>query len=189
VLKKLHDITLLNNEIIATVFSKSQILSKLWMIETLNKFKLNFDNILLVGGWLTHHSLFLKDITYSNLYSIDPDVSINPLVKIMNSNAYVDNKNMEDAFDANNDIIFNDNILNPDLIINTSAEHMSNVWFEKLKPGSTVLIQSNSSPEYEHINHCENFGVFLKKYPLNIVYFRGETAFPKYKRFMIYGVK
>jgi len=189
VLKKLHNITLLNNDIIATVFSKSQILSKLWMAETLNKFKLNFDNVLLIGGWLTHHSLFLKDITYSNLYSIDPDSSINPLVKIINSNAQVDNRTMEEAFDANNNIIFNNSILNPDLIINTSAEHMSNVWFEKLKPGTTVLIQSNSSPEYDHINYCENFGVFLKKYPLNIVHFRGETAFPKYKRFMIYGIK
>jgi len=189
VLKKLHNITSLNDDIIATVFSKSQILSKLWMAEILNKFKLNFDNVLLIGGWLTHHSLFLKDIAYTNLYSIDPDVSINPLVKIMNSNAYVDNKNMEEAFDVNNNIIFNSNILNPDLIINTSAEHMSNTWFEKLQTGSTVLIQSNSSPEYEHINYCENFGVFLKKYPISTVYFRGETVFPKYKRFMIYGIK
>lgn len=189
ILKKLHNITLLNNEILATVFSKSQIFSKLWMADTLNKYKLSFDNILLIGGWLTHHSFFLKDLEYKNLYSIDPDAGINPLVKIMNPSAHVCNKNMEDSFDANNNIIFNDSILNPDLVINTSAEHMNNVWFEKLKPGTTVLLQSNSSPEYEHINYCENFGVFLKKYPLSTVYFRGETSFPSYKRYMIYGVK
>ena len=176
-------------DIVATIFSKSQILSKLWMAETLSKFKLNFNSILLIGGWLTHHSLFLKDISYSNLYSIDLDSSINSLVKTMNPDAYICNNAIEQCIDLSGNITFNNNIIEPDLIINTSAEHMDNTWFEKLRPGATVLIQSNNSPEFEHLNYCENFGVFLKKYPLNTVYFRGETVFPSYKRFMIYGVK
>lgn len=176
-------------DIVATIFSKSQILSKLWMAETLSKFKLNFNSILLIGGWLTHHSLFLKDISYSNLYSIDPDSSINSLVKTMNPDAYICNNTIEQCIDPSGIITFNNNIIEPDLIINTSAEHMDNTWFEKLAPGATVLIQSNNSLEFQHINYCENFGVFLKKYPLNTVYFRGETAFPKYNRFMIYGIK
>ena len=29
-------------------------------------------------------------------------------------------------------VSFNNNIIEPDLIINTSAEHMDNTWFEKL---------------------------------------------------------
>ena len=177
------------SDIVATIFSKSQILSKLWMAETLSKFKLNFNGILLIGGWLTHHSLFLKDISYSNLYSIDPDSSINSLVKTMNPDVHLCNNNIEQCFDASGNIVFNNNIIEPDLIINTSAEHMDNTWFEKLRPGTTVLIQSNSSPEFQHVNYCENFGTFLTKYPISTVYFRGETTFPSYKRFMIYGVK
>ena len=189
VLQKLHKITLLNDSILATIFSKSQILSKLWMAETLSKHNTSFNNILLIGGWLTHHSLFLKDINYKHLYSIDPDASMNPLINIMNPNAFICNKNMEHCFDVNNDIIFNDSIINPDLVINTSAEHMDNTWFEKLKPGTTVLLQSNSSPDYQHINYCQDFGVFLKKYPVTTLYFRGETVLPSYKRYMLYGVK
>lgn len=190
IIDKLHRITLLNSSILSTVFSKSQILSKLWMAETLNKSNtLSFNNILLVGGWLTHHSLFLKDIAYNNLYSIDPDASINTLIDIMNPAVHISNKNIEECFDHDNNIIFNDQLLTPDLVINTSAEHMSNDWFEKLKPGTAVLLQSNSSPEYGHINYCADFGVFLKKYPMATLYFRGETVFPKYKRFMLHGVK
>jgi hypothetical protein len=190
VIQKLYRMSELNhNDVLATIFSKSQILSKLWMAETLNKFKLNFNNILLIGGWLTHHSLFLKDINYSTLYSIDPDPSINELISIMNPLAQICNNNIEQCFDTNNNIIFNDSILVPDLVINTSAEHMNNIWFEKLKPGTHVLLQSNSSPDYQHINYCENFGVFLKKYPMSELYFRGETVFPSYNRYMLYGVK
>lgn len=189
VIQKLHKITLLNDTILTTVFSKSQVLSKLWMSETLYKHRLSFDSILLIGGWLTHHSLFLKDIQYDNLYSIDPDRSINPLINIMNPDANICNKDISECFDNHNNIIFNDKLLSPDLVINTSAEHMDNTWFQKLKPGTTVLLQSNSSPEYQHVNFCEDFGVFLKKYPVTTLYFRGETVFPGYKRFMLYGVK
>jgi hypothetical protein len=188
-IQKLHKITLLDDSILATVFSKSQILSKLWLAETLNKHNLSFNNILLIGGWLTHHSLFLKDINYKNLYSIDPDDSINPLIKIINPDAYICNHNIEECFNEHNDIIFNGDILSPDLVINTSAEHMDNTWFERLKPGTTVILQSNSSPDYQHINYCQDFGVFLKKYPMSKLYFRGETVLPSYKRFMLYGVK
>lgn len=189
ILKLCHITESEHKDIVSTIFSKSQILSKLWMAETLSKFKLNFNSILLIGGWLTHHSLFLKDISYSNLYSIDPDSSINSLVNAMNPDAQVCNKNVQDCFDEAGNIVFNDIVIEPDLIINTSAEHMDNTWFEKLRPGTTVLIQSNSSPEFQHINYSENFGAFLKKYPISNVYYRGETTFPNYKRFMIYGVK
>lgn len=189
VIQKLHKITLLDDSILATVFSKSQILSKLWLAETLNKYNLSFNNILLIGGWLTHHSLFLKDVNYKNLYSIDPDASINPLIKIINPDAYICNHSIEECFNEHNDIIFNGDALSPDLVINTSAEHMDNTWFERLKPGTTVILQSNSSPDYQHINYCQDFGIFLKKYPMSKLYFRGETFLPSYKRYMLYGVK
>lgn len=189
IIQKLHKITLLNDSILSTVFSKSQILSKLWMAETLSKHNLSFNNILLIGGWLTHHSLFFKDLNYKNLYSIDPDTSINPLVDIMNPTAFICNNSIEECFNEQRDIVFNGNIINADLVINTSAEHMDNTWFERLKPGTTVLLQSNSSPDYQHINYCQDFGVFLKKYPVSKLYFRGETVLPNYKRYMLYGVK
>lgn len=171
------------------IFSKSQVLSKIWMAEILSKFNLNFNNVLLVGGWLTHHSLYLKDINYNKLFSIDPDTSINELIAIINPEAYVENKAINECFDYENNLTFYDKILEADLVINTSSEHMDTTWFEKLKPGTTVFIENNSDPIEEHINYSETLPDFLRKYPLTTTYYRGEITFPKYKRYALYGVK
>jgi hypothetical protein len=190
-IKRLFEIKNINGDLtLSTIFSKSQVLGKIWMAEVLSKFKLEFNNVVLIGGWLTHHNLFFKDITYNNLYSIDPDSTVNELAKIMNSNVYIENKSINDSIDEQGNIIFNGNIIDADLIINTSAEHMDNTWFEKLKPGTRILTQSNDYSEIaEHINPCVNLPDFVKKYPLSEIYFRGDMSFPKYKRFMSYGLK
>ena len=190
-IKKLFEINRLTDEsTLTTVFSKSQVLGKIWMAEVLSKFKLNFNNILLIGGWLTHHDLFLKDITYNQMYSIDPDTSVNNLAKIMNPGIIIENKFIDSCIDDQGNFMLHGQIIDFDLIINTSAEHMDNTWFNKLKSGTTVLIQSNSSDFIpEHINPSINLPDFIKKYPLADSLFRGDMAFPKYKRFMSYGTK
>ena len=190
-IKKLFDISSLTDEsTLTTVFSKSQVLGKIWMAEVLAKFKLNFNNILLIGGWLSHHDLFIKDIVYNQMYSIDPDASVNNLAKIMNPGIIIENKNINECIDDQGNFMLQGQIIEFDLIINTSAEHMDNTWFSKLKSGTTVLIQSNSSDFVpEHVNPSINLPDFIKKYPLADSLFRGDMAFPKYKRFMSYGTK
>ncbi len=188
--KKLVKIVELGKEdILPIIFSKSQVFSKIWMAEALAKFDLKFDNVLLIGGWLTHHSLYLKDISYNKLYSIDPDKEINELVEIINPDAFVENKTVNECFDENNNILFYNSIVNPSLVINTSSEHMDTEWFQKLKPGTTVLIENNSDDIPEHINYSSTFEEFLQKYPVSKVHYRGEMTFPKYKRYLLYGVK
>lgn len=190
-IKKLFEINQLTNDTtLTTVFSKSQVLGKIWMAEVLSKFKLDFKNVLLIGGWLTHHDLFLKDLMYKQMYSIDPDMSVNNLAKIMNPGIIIENKSIDECVDDQGNFMLHGQIIDFDLIINTSAEHMDNTWFERLKPGTRVLIQSNSSDFVpEHINPCVNLPEFIKKYPLNESFFRGDMSFPKYKRFMSYGIK
>lgn len=176
-------------DILPVIFSKSQVFSKIWMAEVLTKFNLNFDNILLIGGWLTHHSLYLKDINFKKLYSIDPDKDINDLIEVINPDAFVENKTVDECFDENNNITFYNNVITPNLVINTSSEHMDTAWFKKLKPGTTVFIENNSDAIPEHINYSENFDAFLAKYPLTTIHYKGEMTFPKYKRYALYGVK
>jgi len=191
-IKKLFEISILTTDesTLTTMFSKSQVLGKIWMGEVLSKFKLNFNNILLIGGWLSHHDLFLKDIIYNQMYSIDPDESVNSLAKIMNPSIIIENKNIEECIDNQGNFMLEGYMVEFDLIINTSAEHMDNTWFNKLKSGTTVLIQSNSSDLItEHINPSINLPDFVKKYPLSESFFRGDMSFPKYKRFMSYGIK
>lgn len=176
-------------DLLPIIFSKSQVLSKIWMAEILTKFNLNYNNILLIGGWLTHHSLYLKDINYNKLFSIDPDNTINDLISVINPNAYIENKEINQCFDHDNNLTFYNKVLEPDLVINTSSEHMDLEWFEKLKPGTTVFIENNSDPIEEHINYSETFPDFIKKYPVSKTYYRGELTLARYKRYALYGVK
>lgn len=189
-ISKLHHMVALNQgELLATVFSKGQVFSKIWMSEILSKFDLKFDSIILIGGWLAHHTLYLNDVKFTELYSIDPDSSINELIEIVNPGAIVVNKQINECFDfANNITIYGKTIL-PSLVINTSAEHMDNTWYEKLAPGTKVFIESNDYDIPEHINWCTNLENFAAKYPMQTVYYRGELALSKYKRFALYGIK
>jgi hypothetical protein len=171
------------------IFSKSQVLSKVWMAEILTKFNTNFNNVLLIGGWLTHHSLYLKDLNYGKLFSIDPDAEHNDLIEIINPGAYVENKPINECFDFAGNLTFYNKMLEPGLIINTSSEHMDTTWFDKLPEGSTVFIENNSDEIDEHINASATFPEFLAKFPMSKVLYRGEMNFPKYKRYALYGIK
>ena len=178
------DLQLLN-----VVFAKSQILSKIWMAEALGKHFTTFGNILLVGGWLTHHTIFFKNINFTNLYSVDTDPEINDLAKVFNPTVKILNGDINKSIKGNGILIIDNESTIPDLVINTSAEHMTDDWFYNIKSGTKILIQSNNDRLIDHINYCENFGIFLKRYPLTNVLYRGELSLPKYKRFCIYGEK
>jgi hypothetical protein len=167
--------------LLGSIFSRTQVLSKIWLGETIAKFQNHFNNVLLLGGWTTHHSLFFKDIKVDNLFSIDIDESINETAKIFNPAVVIDNSDVIVAFNRlDRDF---------DLIINTSAEHMSMDWFNSIKPGTPVLIQSNNMDDPDHINNSIHLGEFLRKYPVSKTYFRGEYNFDNYSRFMVFGVK
>jgi hypothetical protein len=167
--------------LLGSIFSRTQVLSKIWLGETLAKFQNHFNNVLLLGGWTTHHSLFFKDIQVDNLFSIDIDSSINETAKIFNPNVVIDNSDATHALGNLNQHF--------DLIINTSAEHMTLDWYNNIKPGTCVLIQSNNMDDPDHINKSIHLGEFLRKYPVSKTYFRGEYNFDSYSRFMLLGVK
>ena len=187
---KLLNLQLAGEEaLLASIFSRTQVLSKIWIGETIAKFYNNFENALLIGGWTTHHTLFFKNIKIKNLFSIDIDSSINKTAYIFNPNVIIDNKDILNSFDNNNNILINEKIQDFDLIINTSAEHMTLDWYNKIKPGTIVLIQSNNMDDQDHINKSIHLGEFLRKYPTSKTFYRGEINFDSYSRFMVFGVK
>ena len=175
--------------LLSSIFSRTQVLSKIWIGETISKFYNKFDNTLLIGGWTTHHTLFFKNIKINNLFSIDIDSSINKTAYVFNPNVLIDNKDILNSFDSNNNILIKERIQDFDLIINTSAEHMPMEWYDKIKPGTIVLVQSNNMNEPDHINNSAHLGEFLRKYPVSKTFYRGELNFDSYSRFMIFGIK
>lgn len=176
-------------ELLAAIFSRTQMLSKIWIGETISKFQNKFENVLLLGGWTTHHTLFFKNIKIDDLVSVDVDISINEHAKLFNPNVTIVNTDALSIFDDSGNTIINGANKNFDLIINTSAEHMSLDWFSKIKPGTAVLIQSNNMDDSDHINKSIHLGEFLRKYPVSKTFYRGEFNFDSYSRFMVYGIK
>ena len=78
----------------------------------------------------------------------------------------------------------------PDLIINTSCEHMSESWFERIPPGKMICLQTNDYFSNEqHINCVHSVDDAVVKYPMSQLIYKGEIETATYNRFMIIGVK
>ena len=78
----------------------------------------------------------------------------------------------------------------PDLIINTSCEHMNEDWFKNLPHGSFVCFQSNDYFSNEqHINCVKDLEQAKQKYPMTTVWYEGELDTELYNRFMLIGEK
>ena len=81
----------------------------------------------------------------------------------------------------------------PDLIINTSAEHMTEEWFHQLRfkqldSDPIVAIQSNNLFDIpEHVNCVHSVDHMQKKFPMRKVLFAGELQLKGYKRVMLIG--
>jgi hypothetical protein len=81
----------------------------------------------------------------------------------------------------------------PDLIINTSAEHMTEEWynqirFKEMESNPIVAIQSNNLFDIpEHINCVHSIDHMKKKFPMKEVLFEGELQLKGYKRVMLIG--
>jgi hypothetical protein len=81
----------------------------------------------------------------------------------------------------------------PNLIINTSAEHMSEEWynqirFKNIESNPIVAIQSNNLFDIpEHINCVHSVDHMKKKFPMREILFEGELQLKGYKRVMLIG--
>ena len=81
----------------------------------------------------------------------------------------------------------------PDLIINTSAEHMTEEWynqirFKEIESNPIVAIQSNNLFEIpDHINCVHSIDHMKKKFPMKEILFEGELQLKGYKRVMLIG--
>jgi hypothetical protein len=80
----------------------------------------------------------------------------------------------------------------PDLVINTSCEHIADLrgWLDLLPAGMPVVLQSNdyfSDPE--HINCVRSLEEFEIQANLSKVAFHGTLGMTKYSRFMLIGYR
>ena len=190
-------------------FSRGQMKSKCWLVEQLTKI---FDDqklgtIAHYGGWYaTVAQHIFQKFEVKNYYNLEVDPGCIDIADDFNyeqiagwqfKSVQQDVGNItwkdDDSFDvkienrSNNLVTTN---VKPDLIINTSCEHMNEDWFNNIPTGTVVCLQTNDYFENEqHINCCRDLSDAINKYSMSEVYYSGEIDTHLYKRFMIIGKK
>jgi len=201
----------LDANVLADAFSRSQIKSKIWLIEELAKIESNYDNVVIMAGWFGQlKSIYDKKLTYAKMRIIEMDRSAcetsdyifnlsnleNYKVKAVNSNinelTLHKNGYEWDVENFKEGTKYSEKFL-PYLIINTSAEHMTDEWykqirFKELESNPIVAIQSNNLFDIpEHINCVHSVDHMKKKFPMKEILFEGELQLKGYKRVMLIG--
>lgn len=173
-----------NNEVnYVDALSNYQVESKTWLIDELSKLD-KHENALFIGGWLGISSMWLgRTGVVNHITNLDLDADAIKFSDKLN----IANFNYKEGIVSDVD---NHSLKEYNMIINTSAEHMTDDWFNHVPKGCTVAIQTNDFHEItEHINTVNDLESLQKKYKMSKIYYIGVRDCDRYNRFMIIGKK
>jgi hypothetical protein len=192
----------------ADCFSRGQLKSKLWLVEELEKTKVDLGTVFLCAGWYATLAtmLFESGIRINKIRSFDIDDSCRSIAETFNKPWVKQDWKFKTSTQDIHDIDFNLHKYtvkradgsecelddSPDTIINTSCEHIHNFdeWFAKIPKGKLVVLQSNNFVEVEeHVNCVKDSLHFAEMAPLSKVLFTGELPLEKYTRYMRIGFR
>ena len=190
-------------------FTLGQLVSKAWLLERLFEcdIKRSPSTAVLLGSWVGTLVLpFLERADTSwrqrqieRVYGIDTDPEAVDLGEKFNHRLVQDNWRYkgvvadcdtldcsEMEFQTGGELI----MFKPDIVFNTSCEHMSDDWFHTCDSDQLIIMQTNDSSQYDgHINTCSSEFEMWDKYPLSDRLFSGALVTPAYTRFMQIGYK
>ena len=200
-----------NKDDIYDAFSRSQIKSKIWLLEELAKIDTHYDSVVVMAGWFGQLKSMYDEKMSSNKFRIveldkqacnssDYIFNLSNLenYKVKAVNADINNLTLHkngyewDVENFKEGTKYSEKFL-PDLIINTSAEHMTEEWynqirFKEMESNPIVAIQSNNLFDIpEHINCVHSVDHMKKKFPMKEILFEGELQLKGYKRVMLIG--
>jgi len=199
--------------IISDAFSRSQMRSKIWLAQELARIggSSTFKNIVLLAGWygqfveiLTTQFLFEKcriiELDKDACLQSDFNFNLNRLenYKVKSINEDINNLTLHTSGYEWNIENFKTGQsytekFSPDLIINTSSEHMDTEWYNQIRfkqwdKKPIVAIQSNNFFDIEdHVNCVHSIDHMKKIYPMENILFEGELQLKGYKRVMLIG--
>ncbi len=205
-----------DNDDIYDAFSRSQVKSKIWLVDELENVRQKlpdpvYKHVVIFAGWYGQlKSIYDKKLTYRKMRNIEMDRNaceasdyIFNLSELENYKVKAINANINELtlhkngyeWDVENfreGTKYSEKFL-PDLIINTSAEHMTEEWynqirFKNMESDPIVAIQSNNLFDIpEHINCVHSVDHMKKKFPMKEILFEGELQLKGYKRVMLIG--
>ena len=181
-------------------FASGQILSKLWLAETLEdvigyQYITDPLRILILGGWYGQlHLIFRlrKQLKIDYTASLDIDPNVKTTAELLNETWVWQSRKFSAITEDAND--FRYDLKDFNLVINTSVEHIrTKQWFENIPLGCLVVIQSNDMLHDDHHNNHKSLREFLEEYKMSEYYYDGVKAFSypdqMFKRYMIIGRK
>ena len=181
-------------------FSTAQMQSKIWLVDrlerTLEEHRPIEDGyrIWILAGWYALANLLIRlrnKISVLEVRSFDQDPTCEAIADSIN-NLWV---YRAWEFKAQTlDINLLEYKPKPDVVINSSVEHMrSNEWFKNIPKGTIVCLQASDMPDEDHVNSISSSRNLIEKYPLEEVFYEGTKRFEfedkAFNRVMIIGVK
>ena len=168
--------------------SKGQLYSKLWIIKELKKLDIEFGNVALLCGWYAVLANMLFDnFNITSISSFDIDPSCEKVADELNVNHVIDSW----KFKAYTKDINSFHMNGFQTIINLSCEHLlEQTWFQNIKAGSIVILQSNDFTKIEdHVNCVSSEDEMIFQFPLTEIFYTGSINLNDYNRYMIIGRK
>jgi hypothetical protein len=173
-------------------FSHGQIKSKLWLCDKIEPY-LNNSNIVILGGWYNVLSFLLlsRNNSINKITSIDIDPTTKDIADKITDLWRYENKVeniVADALDIE---------IQYDTVINCSSEHMTTDWFNKIKDGTLVCIQSSNMTDVNEpwniVTPSTDLQSFKDKYMLSKTMFLDTLRIQYnnfgYDRYMLVGIK
>lgn len=201
----------LDNSTLQDAFSRSQIKSKIWLIEQLAHLQTHYNQVVVLAGWFGQiKSIYDQQLIYGKMRVVELDQPACEISDHVFNVSNLENHKVKSVCADINQLTLHKNgyewlVENfkestsytekflPDLIINTSAEHMTEEWFHQLRfkqldSDPIVAIQSNNLFDIsEHVNCVHSVDHMMKKFPMREVLFAGELQLKGYKRVMLIG--
>lgn len=177
---------------IDNAFNHKQVASKQWARDMLATHTPGaFDHVWVMGGWIGILPAMLFDdarFSIKAISSFDIDPAVAPIAEKLNRKLAG-----QAAFNAHTADMYALDYTGadaPDLVINTSCEHIEDLpkWLALLPPGCRVLLQSNNyTSEPTHVNCVASVDELTQQAGLSKLNYAGALQLPKYTRFMLIG--
>jgi hypothetical protein len=181
---------------LGTAFNHNQTASKTWLINSLHDaVGGDLGVVYVLGGWYgVLGALLLHDrrFTIPHLVSVDLEDHCRPVAESFNRTPLEAGRFSALTADML-ELDYGASLApKPDLLINTSCEHLDRFgdWYAAVPDGTVLVLQSNDFFDCDyHVNCVPNLAALQAQAPMTEVLFAGELETKNYVRFMTIGRK
>jgi len=178
---------------LAYAFNKNQMASKAWLVrELLAANGPDLGIVHIMGGWYgVLAALLLTDrrFTARHITSFDIDPGCIEPARLLND-PYVQTGQFAAVTRDVTQLNYAEGLQIPDIVINTSCEHLQDfsTWLQAMPSQALLVLQSNNYFSCdEHVNCVVNLQAFERQARLATVFYTGELERKRYTRFMLIG--